>query len=71
MGGEGDLYIGRGVMVIDQERCQPETPNTGPGYPFDVRIHTHSRVILFRFPLADVLYIYTYTYITAAREPTN
>lgn len=43
--GEGVLCVGRGVMVIDQARCQPETPSTEPaGYPFGVRIyaHTHS-----------------------------
>lgn len=54
--GEGGvLCVGRGVMVIDQARCQPETPSAGPGYPFGVRTHiyiytraahrTHGRVL--------------------------
>lgn len=44
-GGGSVLCVGRGVMVIDQARCQPETPSTEPaGYPFGVRIYarTHS-----------------------------
>jgi len=63
--GGGVLCVGRGVMVIDQARCQPETPSTEPaGYPFGVRIYTRTHT-------RDIIPFSSRGYITAAREPTN
>lgn len=63
--GDGVLCAGHaGVMVIDQPSCQPETPDTGLGYPFGVRIHT--RDIIPFSSHADIRGI-----TTTAREPTN